>query len=310
LRGLSTREETSALKAVIEPQATNAAHESPSPLSTQLLPEKPVVIIEPSRTGAGLGLRDLWAYRELLVFLAWRDLKVRYKQTVLGVLWVLLQPLLMTVIFTVFIGFLVRVPTGGRPYALLVYIGLLPWTFFSSAVLQSGTSIVSNAHLITKVYFPRLIIPAAAVTARLVDFAISFVILAGLMIYYRAGLTAQIAMLPVLILMVALLALGFGMLVSALNVKYRDIGVMLPVVLQLWMFVSPVVYPLALVPEKWRVVYSLNPMVGIISGFRSAILGDAFDWPALAVSAAVAVVLPIYSAYLFRRVERGFADII
>jgi lipopolysaccharide transport system permease protein len=309
LRGLSTREETSALKAVIEPQATNAAHESPSPLSTQPLPEKPVVIIEPSRTGAGLGLRDLWAYRELLLFLAWRDLKVRYKQTVLGVLWVLLQPLLMTVIFTVFIGFLVRVPTN-RPYALLVYIGLLPWTFFSSAVLQSGTSIVSNAHLITKVYFPRLIIPAAAVTARLVDFAISFVILAGLMIYYRAGLTAQIAMLPALILMVALLALGFGMLVSALNVKYRDIGVMLPVVLQLWMFVSPVVYPLALVPEKWRVVYSLNPMVGIIQGFRSAILGDAFDWPALAVSAAVAVVLPIYSAYLFRRVERGFADII
>ena len=309
MRGLSTREETSALKAVIEPQATNAAHGS-SPLSTQLLPEKPVVIIEPSRTGAGLGLRDLWAYRELLFFLAWRDLKVRYKQTVLGVLWVLLQPLLMTVIFTVFIGILVRIPTNGHPYALLVYIGLLPWTFFSSAVLQSGTSIVSNAHLITKVYFPRLIIPAAAVTARLVDFAISFIILGGLMIYYRAGVTAQIAMLPVLILMVALLALGFGMLVSALNVKYRDIGVMLPVVLQLWMFVSPVIYPLSLVPEKWRIVYSLNPLVGIIQGFRSAILGDAFNWQALAVSAAVAIVLPVYSAYLFRRVERGFADII
>jgi len=306
---LSTREETSALKAVIEPQATNAAHGS-SPLSTQLLPEKPVVIIEPSRTGAGLGLRDLWAYRELLFFLAWRDLKVRYKQTVLGVLWVLLQPLLMTIIFTVFIGILVRIPTGGHPYALLVYIGLLPWTFFSSAVLQSGTSIVSNAHLITKVYFPRLIIPAASVTARLVDFAISFVILAGLMIYYRAGLTAQIAMLPVLILLVALLALGFGMLVSALNVKYRDIGVMLPVVLQLWMFVSPVLYPSSLVPGRWRWAYDLNPLAGIIEGFRAAILGGGFNWPAVALSAVVTAALLTSSALLFRRVERGFADII
>ena len=306
---MSTREESSALKAVIESPATTAAHGSP-PLSTQLLPEKPVVIIEPSRAGGGLGLRDLWAYRELLFFLAWRDLKVRYKQTVLGVIWAVMQPLLMTVIFTVFIGILVRVPTGGHPYALLVYIGLLPWTFFSAAVLQSGTSIVSNAHLITKVYFPRLIIPAAAVAARLVDFCISFVILAGLMVYYRTGVTGNVAMLPVLVGLVALLALGVGMLVSALNVKYRDVGVMLPVLVQLWMFASPVIYPLSIVPEKWRVLYSLNPMVGIITGFRSAILGDAFNWPALAISAAATLVLLVYSAYLFRRVERGFADII
>lgn len=306
---LSTREGTTALRIRTEPQATNAADESP-PVSTTYLPEKPLVIIEPKGSKAGLGLRDVWIYRELLFFLAWRDLKVRYKQAVLGVLWVLFQPLVMTIIFTVFIGMLARVPSGGHPYALLVYTGLLPWTFISSAVLQSGTSIVSNAHLITKVYFPRLIIPAAAVTARLVDFGISFIILAGLMIYYRAALTVNAAMLPVMILLVALLALGFGMLVSALNVKYRDIGVMLPVLLQLWMFVSPVIYPLGLVPEKWRFVYSLNPMVGIIAGFRSAILGDPFNWLALGISAAFAIALLIYSTYLFRRVEGGFADII
>lgn len=309
MKDLSTREDTSALRILIEPHATNAPDES-LPVSTTYLPEKPLVIIEPKRSGAGLGLGDVWVYRELLFFLAWRDLKVRYKQTVLGVLWVLLQPLVMTIIFTVFLGILIRIPTGGHPYALLVYTGLLPWTFFSTAVQQSGTSIVSNAHLITKVYFPRLIIPGAAVTARLVDFGISFIILAGLMIYYRAALTINAAMLPALIVLVALLALGFGMLVSALNVKYRDIGVMLPVLLQLWMFVSPVIYPMGLVPEKWRFVYSLNPMVGIIAGFRSAILGGPFNWLALSVSAGFAVALLIYSTYLFRRVEGEFADII
>lgn len=305
----STREYTSTLKAVTEQPAPNAIP-GPPPHSTQLLPQRPVVVIEAKRAGTGVGLRELWAYRELLFFLAWRDVQVRYKQTLLGVIWVVMQPLLTTLIFTVFLGILVRVPSDGKPYPLFVYIGLLPWTFFSSAVIQSGNSIVTSAHLITKVYFPRLIIPAAAVAARLVDFAVSFVILVGLMIHYRVGLTMNVTILPLMILLVTLLALGLGMLVSALNVKYRDMGVMLPVLVQLWMFVSPVLYPLSLVPEKWRGVYSLNPMVGIITGFRSALLNEAFNWRALTVSAAIIVVLFFFSIYLFRRVEKGFADVI
>lgn len=307
--GLSTKEDASALRTATTHPAVKADPESPPP-STQLLPDEPVVVIEPSRSWGGIGLRDLWAYRELLFFLAWRDLKVRYKQTALGVVWVIMQPLLMTVIFTVFLGVLARVPSDGKPYALLVYVGLLPWTFFSSAVVQSSASIISSSHLITKVYFPRLIIPAAAVGTRLVDFAISFVLLVGLMFYYRVGLTANVAALPLMILLITLLALGLGLLASALNVKYRDVGVVLPVLVQLWMFISPVIYPLSLVPEKWRGVYSLNPLVGIITGFRAALLGEDFNWPALSISAAITIAVLVYSVYLFRRVEKSFADVI
>jgi lipopolysaccharide transport system permease protein len=273
-------------------------------------PDRPLVLIEPRSSGLGLNLRDLWAYRELLFFLAWRDLKVRYKQTILGVMWVVLQPLLMTVVFTIFLGMLIRVPTNGVPYTLMVYLGLLPWTFFSGAIVNSGNSIVGNAHLITKVYFPRMVIPAAAIGARLVDFAVSFVILAVLMVYYHVSLTANVLLLPVLLGILTLLALGLGMLISALNVKYRDIGVMLPVLVQLWMYASPVVYPLSLVPEKWRAFYIWNPMVGIIAGFRSALLGEAFQWPALAISTVITVALFVISSIVFRRVEKGFADFV
>lgn len=273
-------------------------------------PTGPLILIEPSRGGFGVELRDLWAYRELLFFLAWRDVKVRYKQTLLGIAWVIVQPLLMTLVFTVFLGRIVRVPTGNTPYALMVYIGLLPWTFFSSAIVSSGNSIVGNAHLITKVYFPRMVIPAAAIGARLVDFAVSFVILVGLMIYYGVGVTAGIAMLPLLLTLTTLLALGLGMLISALNVKYRDVGMMLPVLVQLWMFASPVLYPVSLVPGRWRALYILNPLTGIIAGFRSSLLGEAFDWTALVFSAAITVALLFYSAVLFHRVEKNFADIV
>ena len=274
------------------------------------LPSRPLVVIEPSKSLVSLNLKELWVYRELLYFLVWRDVKVRYKQTALGVAWVIMQPALMTVIFTIFLGRLARIPTGKIPYALLVYIGLLPWTFFSSAVLNSGTSIVANAHLITKIYFPRVIAPAAAVGARLVDFAISFVILIGLMIYFHVGLTSRVLMLPVLLLLVTLLALGFGMIAAALNVKYRDVSMMLPVLIQLGMFISPVLYPQSLVPERWHSLYMLNPMVGIISGFRAALLGDSFQWVALGISALESLVLLIISFGLFRRVEKGFADIV
>lgn len=284
---------------------TNAGRE------TQIaLPEKPLVIIEPRRGGFGIDLRELWAYRELLFFLAWRDVKVRYKQTLLGIIWVVIQPLLLTLVFTVFLGKLVRVPSTGVPYPLMVYTGLLPWTFFSSALLNSGSSIVQNAHLITKVYFPRIVIPAAAIGARLVDLAVSFVILIGLLAYYGVGVGKQIWMLPFLLLLLTMFTLALGMFISAINVKYRDVGMMLPVIVQLGMFVSPVLYQLSLVPESWRALYIWNPLVGIITGFRSSLLGDPMSWPALGISVGFTIVMFLYAATVFRRVERGFADVV
>ena len=290
--------------------ADNASAAPPDNPAPTPAPARPLVVVEPSKSFSALGLRDLWAYRELLYFLAWRDLKVRYKQTLLGVAWVVMQPLLFTLIFTVFLGMLARVPTEGVPSPLLVYAGLLPWTFFSSAVSSGTVSMVSNAHLITKIYFPRLIIPTAAAAGRLVDFAIAFVMLAGMMAYYRQGLTPNALMLPALVALTALLSLAVGTLGAVLNVKYRDVGVALPVLLQLWMYVSPVLYPLGLIPEAWRGVYILNPLVGLVDGFRSALFGKPFHWPALAVTAAATLLLLASSVVMFRRVESSFADVI
>ena len=274
------------------------------------LPDEPLVVIEPRRASFGFDLRSLWEYRELLYLLMWRDVKVRYKQTVLGVSWIVMQPLLMTLIFTIFLGNLARVPSGDVPYPLLVYTGLLPWTFFANSVSNSGNCVVGSAQLITKVYFPRVIIPSAAVGARLVDVGVAFVILAGMMIYYRVELTANVFMLPVLMMLVTLLALGTGMWISALNVKYRDVGVALPVLIQLWMFASPVVYSSSLVPERWRMFYTLNPLVGIIDGFRASLFGEAFDWLAITVSTIVMCVLLVYATYVFRRTEKILADVV
>jgi lipopolysaccharide transport system permease protein len=277
------------------------------------LPEQPLVTIEPGRGFGGAWLREVWAYRELLVFLAWRDVKVRYKQTALGVLWVVMQPLLMTLIFSVFLGKLARVPSDGLPYPVVVFAGLLPWTFFSNAVTQGVTSIVGNTNLITKVYFPRLIIPASVVVGRLIDFGVAFLILFGLMAYYRVALTAQMAMIPVLVLITSILALGVVTFVAALNVRYRDIGVVLPVVIQLWMFLSPVLYPARLVRDAWPRgyrLYELNPIVGVVEGFRAALFGRPFDWSALGQTTVIALLILVISAYFFRRVERGFADVI
>jgi homopolymeric O-antigen transport system permease protein len=277
------------------------------------LPPEPLVVIEPSR---GLGrkwLSELWSYRELLFFLAWRDVKVRYKQTALGVLWVVMQPLLMTLIFSVFLGKLARVPSDGFPYPLIVFAGLLPWTFFSNSVTHGVSSIVGNANLITKVYFPRLIIPASVVGGRLIDFGVAFIILFGLMGYYRVAPTWQIAMLPVLVLITSVLTLGVVTFVAAINVRYRDIGVVLPVLIQLWMFASPVLYPARLVRDAWPRayrLYELNPIVGLVEGFRSALFGRAFEWSSLGRTAVIALLILIVSAYFFRRVERGFADVI
>jgi lipopolysaccharide transport system permease protein len=274
------------------------------------LPNEPLFTVQPTKSWAGVNPKYLWIYRELLYFMAWRDLKVRYKQAVLGMAWVVLQPLVMTLVFTIVLGRLVKVPSDGIPYPLFAYAGLLIWTFFSGAVSTTGNSLVGNANLITKVYFPRMIIPVASVIGKLVDLGVACIILIGLMAYYRIGLTRHFLMAPFLILLVALLSLGLGMWTSAVNVKYRDIGLALPVLIQLWMFVSPVVYPVSIVPAKWRLLYSLNPLVGIIGGFRAAVFGQAFDWPAIAIATAFTSVLLIYAAYSFRHHERTFADLV
>jgi len=272
--------------------------------------ELPWSTIERTNSWKIFDLRELWAYRELLFFLTWRDVRVRYKQAVLGMGWVVLQPLLMTLVFTVFLGVIVRVPSDNVPYPLFAYSGLLLWTFFAGAISGSGNSLVGNAHLITKVYFPRLLVPLASILARMVDLLVALVMLIGLMIYFRVGVSSGLIMAPALIVLLALLALGLGMWTSALNVKYRDVGLALPVFIQLWMFVSPVVYPLTLVPERWRFMYSLNPLVGIIEGFRAALFGKSFNWPALGISAVVTLALLVYAGYVFKRREKTFADII
>lgn len=278
--------------------------------SPPLLPDTPLVIIEPSSSWVALNLRDVWAYRELLYFLTLRDVKVRYKQTVLGAAWAIIQPLFQMLIFTLLFGRLAGIPSDGIPYPLFAYAGLLPWTFFSNAVTRSGNSMVASAHLVTKVYFPRLIIPSAAVAAGLVDFAVAVLILIAMMFYYSVALTWSIIMLPVLVVLTALFALGVGMWMAAINVKFRDVGFALPFLVQLWMFASPVIYPSSLVPEKWRWLLELNPLTGIIEGYRAALFGQAFNPSALAISAGATFVLLIYSAYAFRRMERDFADLV
>jgi lipopolysaccharide transport system permease protein len=276
------------------------------------LPDQPVVTIEPSKSWVALNLRDLWSYRELLYFLTWRDVKVRYKQTALGVAWAIIQPLFTMFIFTLFFGKLAGIEsqTGGVPYPIFAYAGLLPWMFFSNALTTSGNSLVGSAHLITKVYFPRMMIPGAAVAAGLVDFAVAFVILVILMFYYGVAPSWTALMLPVLVMMTVVLALGMGMWLSALNVKYRDVRFALPFLLQLWMFVSPVIYPSSFLPEKYRWLLMLNPVSGIIEGYRSSLFGKPFNWPAIGVSALIGLVLLVYSSYSFKRMERSFADIV
>jgi lipopolysaccharide transport system permease protein len=296
--------------AVADPEAGFNRKDASPQDSSSVLPDEPLVTIQPSRSWAPLNIGDLWASRELLYFLIWRDLKVRYKQSVLGIGWVIMQPLLMTVVFTIFLGKLARVPSNNIPYSLLALTGLLPWTFLSSAITGSSSSLVGNAQLITKVYFPRMLIPLAAVGARLVDFVISFIILGGMMIYYGFGVSWKIAMLPVMVLLITALALSIGMVTSALNVKYRDVGVAIPVLIQLWMFASPIVYPLELVPERWQKLYALNPLAGIIMGFRASLLGGKFYWTPFAISVVVTVCLLVYAAYAFRRMEKNFADIV
>jgi lipopolysaccharide transport system permease protein len=279
------------------------------------LPEKPLVTIEPASAWRLPDLREVWTHRELLYFLTLRDLKVRYKQTALGVGWVVMQPLMMTLIFTVFLGKLARVPSDGAPYPIFVFAGMLPWLFVSGSITATGNSLVGSSNLITKVYFPRVIIPTAIIGGRLFDFLVSAVIFIGLMVYYQIPITTHLLMVPLTVVLMIMLALAIGLWASAVNVKYRDVAAALPVLVQVWMFSSPVVYPSSLVlsqnisrPLRW--FYVLNPMVGIIDNFRAAVLGTAFNWPALSAALIITVALFCYGAYEFRRLESMFADLI
>lgn len=275
----------------------------------------PTLIIAPTRGVAVLGLRDVWNYRELLYFLAWRDVKVRYKQTLLGVLWVLLQPVVSMAIFTVLFGILLQVDSGDVPYPVFAFAGLLPWNYFSQALTRSSTSVVNSAHLITKIYFPRLVIPLSGVLSSLVDFVIAFGVLIVLMVVYGIMPTTGLFLLPVLILLAMVTALGFGLWLSALNVRYRDVNYLLPFLTQIWMYVTPVVYGSNLIPERYRFLLSLNPMTGVVEGFRWALfgpaaVGDYLSTPLIGISIAISLIVLVTGAFYFRATERGFADIV
>lgn len=280
----------------------------PRPLTP--LTEAPLIKIRPGRAPVASELREVWAHRELLYFLIWRDLKVRYKQTALGPAWVVLQPLLMALIFTVFMGWLARVPSDGVPYPLFAYAGLVPWTFFSSSVSVAGTGLIAHGPMVTKVFFPRMLIHLALVGVRLTDLLVSFVVLLVLMLCYGVGVRPSILLLPVLVLQATLLAVGVALWFSARIARRRDYATLLPVLLQAWMFASPVIYPARLVPEKWRLLYSLNPLAGVIEGFRSALFGLPFDWAGMATSGAVTLLLLAYSVGSFLRADENLVDII
>ena len=268
-------------------------------------------IIKPSRGWMPIRLDALWAHRELLYFLVWRDIKVRYKQTLLGVLWAVLQPLMLMLAFSMFFGRLAKMPSDGLPYPVFTFCALIPWQLFAQALTQASNSLVANDRLITKVYFPRLVIPLSAVLSGLVDFLIAFIILLALMIHYGISPTSALWTIPIFVLLAVVSALAVGLWLSAVNVQYRDVRYIIPFVAQLWFFVSPVAYPSSIVPESWRWLYALNPMAGVIEGFRWALLGKT-EGPGseLVLSFAVVVVLFVGGLYYFRRVEKTFADVV
>ncbi|CCF83163.1 ABC transporter permease [Nitrolancea hollandica] len=273
--------------------------------------EHPTLVIKPTRGWAALNLRDLWHYRELLYFMTWRDVKVRYKQTAIGAVWAVLQPFLTMVVFSIIFGRLAKVPSDGVPYPVFSFSALLPWTFFATAITQAGTSLVTNINLVSKVYFPRLIVPTAGVLVGIVDFAVAFVVLLGMMLVYGIVPGIAVLTLPLFLLLAFMTALGISLWLSALNVKYRDIRFTIPFLTQFWLFVTPVAYSSSMIPEKWRLLYGLNPMAGVVEGFRWALLGsEQAPGGMILVSAAVVIVLFVGGLFYFRRMEREFADVI
>ena len=271
----------------------------------------PVTYLRPAKGWLGLDLYELWRYRELIFFLTWRDIKVRYKQAVLGIAWAVLQPILTVLIFTVIFGILLRTPSQGLPYPLFALSALLPWQLFATALQRSSVSLVGNANLITKIYFPRLAIPLSTVFAALVDFLVSLLVLLVVMVYYQHLPSLNSLWLPLIILLALLTALAVGLWLSALNVQYRDVQHMVPFIIQVWMYASPIVYPIETIPEGiWRVLYGLNPMVGVIQGFRWALLGTDPPDITMLISVGVVVILLVSGLYYFRRMEKTFADIV
>jgi homopolymeric O-antigen transport system permease protein len=271
----------------------------------------PVIRIEPVTGWLALKLHDLWDYRELLYFFVWRDVKVRYKQTAIGAVWAVLQPLMTMIVFTLVFDRFVNVPSDGLPYPLFSYAALLPWTYFARALNQSILSVTSDANLITKVYFPRLLLPISATLSGLVDFGISFVFLLGMMVWYGIVPNWGVLALPFFLIMSLLTALSVSLWLSVLNVRYRDVQQTIPFLIQIWLFASPVAYPVSVVPEKWRLLYSLNPMTGVIEGFRWALLGNPMpDIVPIAISVAVVIALLFGGIMFFRRMEETFADVV
>jgi lipopolysaccharide transport system permease protein len=274
--------------------------------------ELPTLRIAPSKGWVPLKLKDLWEYRELLYFLVWRDIKVRYKQTALGATWAIIQPFFTMVVFSIFFGHLAKVPSDGIPYPLFSFAALVPWTFFANGLSQSSNSLVGSGTLITKVYFPRLIIPLAAVFSGIVDFVLAFIVLLGMMVYY--GLfptTMNVLWLPLFLLLALTTSLGVGLWLSALNVEYRDVRYIVPFITQFWMLATPIGYPSSLLQQPWRTLYGLNPMVGVAEGFRWALLGtNTAPGPIIAVSSAAAILILVTGAFYFRRMEKTFADIV
>lgn len=279
------------------------------------LHQPPQIVVEPTRGLQSLQLRSLWQYRELLGFLVWRDLKVRYKQTILGVLWIVLQPVVSMVVFTFLFSNLLKVPSGGVPYPIFAYAALLPWNYFAASINRSSTSLVGNTHLITKVYFPRLVIPISGVLSGLVDFCVSFIVLCILMVVYSIIPTWNVLFLPAFLLLALITALGISLWLSALNVRFRDINQLVPFIVQIWMYATPVIYGSTLIPEQFRFLLALNPMTGVTEGFRWALLGNRLADAAAPgllfyVSIAISLMIFVSGIIFFRSTEKTFADVI
>ncbi|MDX1413078.1 MAG: ABC transporter permease [Candidatus Promineifilaceae bacterium] len=267
--------------------------------------------IEPASGWASLKLHEIWEFRELLYFFVWRDIKVRYKQTILGAAWAILQPFLTMVVFSLFFGRLAGIPSEGVPYPIFSYAALVPWTFFANGSNQAANSMVSNANLIKKIYFPRLIVPSAVVTAGLVDFVLAFIVLLLMMAYFRIYPTARILWTPLFLLLAIITTMGIGLWLSAMNVQFRDVRYAVPFLIQLWLFITPVAYPSSLLSEPWQTLYGLNPMAGVVEGFRWSLLGtEVGSLTMILLSSLVSVILLVSGAFYFKRLERTFADVV
>ncbi len=292
-------------------RANQPAAASAMSLKTVARPAVPVVRIRPTRGWRSLQLGELWEYRELLYFLTWRDIKVRYKQTALGAAWAIIQPFFTMVVFSLFFGKLAKVPSDGIPYPIFAYAALVPWTFFSNALSQSSNSLVQSANLVRKVYFPRLVIPVSSVISGVVDFVLAFIVLLAMMFYYGIPLGWNALWLPLLLLLALITALGVGLWLSALNVQFRDVRYVVPFLTQFWMFATPIAYPSSLLEEPWRTAYGINPMVGVVEGFRWALVGtDTAPGPIVLASSMAALLIFVGGAFYFQRMEKTFADMV